>query len=1350
MIVWLTLSELMLKRIRSAGHKDLGCLYKRVLPIEIEVQDVRGEEIEASFNRIGRLRLIQCLTIKGSMAISKDGPPMNDSTITATCKARMFSGVRVRTCCMMIVLMLMGTFSFAQQTNRGQVLGNVTDISGGAVPSATVKLINVERGDVTPATTNKRGEYLFPSVAIGSYKLEISKDGYSTVTEDSINVDADQNVRVDSVLSPASATGITVEVQANANTVDTQSATIGVLIDDRMVHNLPVEGGNVVQLAALLPGVSNVSAPTTFTDDTAGPTYNVSGSRSTQNLFLLDGSLWNNLYTNSGLNFPPIEALQEVSVLLNNFKAQYGRNTGSVFNALTKSGSNTLHGSAYDYFQNASLNATDYFLGQIGQFAQGVLSNSPVSSMTLQQLQTTQSELSWLHPTKDVFNEYGGTVGGPIKRDKLFYFAAYQGLRYYTDNDQIGYYGFSNQNRGLASDGDTPLSCSATGSAPSGNHILASAGANYCMDFSDLVGLAYLPPATTGYPDGAVDNPLSSAITAVSQSQTISELNLAYTQAGNKLAPGTNSPCVQILLAALSINSKYTDNSLPTICINPVMGGMGGINGLTGVNGGLIGRYMPLPNLSSGNPYTHIARTAAQAPWPQLSDLGLLRVDYISSRNQIDARYYQADTSSSITANTTGVASYELDNQASIAQYGDIGDKWTVRPTMLNELRLAYKRYFFHYQPADSTQLSDFGANFPNYNTYPSLPALPNMGATNQQLYYTVNEDIEAVDNLSWMHGNHSFMFGVDAFRMQYENINESAPYFNFGTSFTFIQQSDELLGLVYNETFANSLNRAGIQHDYFYAQDDWRAAPRLTLSIGLRYELPLRYFQPDNQNTTFIPYYQSQIFPNAVPDLAFVGDPGIRRALIKNEYEDIAPRFGLAYDVTGKGRTVFRTGFGMFYEATNALTIGVGEPFHYQATYNYPTGGISQPLLGEPAIVPNWNGTNPQFSLPFSIFYPDKNYRGAYTMAYNIGFQQSIAKQGLLEMNYVLRLGRHQSLPLDRNPAIYACSGAYYQINPTLYCPSTGQTTNSSYQSRVVYPGFNYGGQGVVDYMSIGTSNYNGLQIHYKQSATRKLTIQATFAYAKSMDEFSSGTSTKNAVPQVYNLASEYGPSDYDVKLSTGIAWTFAPVKFTHGNRVAQAIFSGWTQGGYYNAQTGQPFSILAGIDGAYTDEPNQRAILNPSYGSNGTLPGNRHRADKINAWFDNSLPSTNGRVGWDCIGSNKCGIANDPHYSNDVNGGFYSNQSRNDVRGPAFIMLNVNVGRTFRINRISKTSQLAIRMEAINALNEPNLATPNHQMPGSSGVNTFGEITQTTGPNNNTRGNNARRIQIFAKYSF
>ena len=1166
--------------------------------------------------------------------------------------------------CLMVLTLLFCTQARAQLQNTGDVLGNITDGTGSAVTTATVTLTSVEQGTATTQTANGRGEYLFSSVAVGHYTITIKAPGFGTVKANGIVVDADKNVRFDSVLKPKTDEA-TVTVNASDNTVDTQSATVGVLIDNTLVHDLPIDGNNVVELAALLPGVSGVNAPTTFTSDTAGPTYNVSGSRSTQNLFLLDGTLWNNLYTNSGLNFPPPEALQEVSVLLNNFKAQYGRNVGSVFNAITKSGTNTFHGVMYDYLQNTALNAQDYF--------------NKV-------------------PTKYIMNQFGATLGGPVMRDKLFFFMSYQGLRLAESANALTTIGFSSADRGLDANGN-PTPCSSSGYFAGNN----------CVNLSDLEGPAYV--GNPAYANGSLHNPLSTANTATSPQAAITVLNAAYTQAGNTLAPGANSPCVTLLQSALLVDTKYIKDELPTQCINPVVFA-------------LLQKYVPLPNRQSASPGV-IAQTFSTAPWPQRADGGLLRFDFNRGSHTVDARYYQTVTSDLIARSSTNLATYEEDADLGGIHFGDIGDTWVIRPTMLNVLRIAYKRYNYSYAPTDGTTLSDLGAAFPTYNSVSVLPTFPGLGATSQAISSTVNEDIEGTDTLTWSRGNHNFQFGVNALRLQYENVAESAPSFSFSGTYTFATQADELLGFAYSETFANSLNRSGIQHDYyFYAQDDWRTTRRLTLNLGLRYELPLRYFQPHDQNTTFVPGYQSVIFPNAVPDLAFANDPGIPRALIKNEYKDLAPRFGFAYDVFGNGKTAIRGGFGLFYDATNALTIGVGEPYHYTATYNFPNGGVSQPLLGEPAIVPNYNGTNPQFSYPFSIFFPDKNYRGAYSEAINIGIQQSIMRHGVLEANYVLRLGRHQALPLDKNPAIYDCSGPYYNINPSLYCPAVAQDTATSLTQRVRYPGFNYGGQGVVDYQSIGTSNYNGLQVLYRQSAAHGLTVTATFSYAKSMDESSTSTSTSSAVPQVDNLSSEYGPSDYDVKLTTGIGCAFAPVKFHYGPRAVQAILSGWTQSGIYNAQTGKPFSVTLTTDAAYTDEvgSKQRAQLIP--GMKGTLDSGRHRADKIAEWFNTAA--------WTI-----------------PTGGTFSNQSRNGLRGPAFIQLNLSAGRVFKLP-IARTTRLAFRADAINALNVPNLANPNSSLPSSSGTDLEGQVLHTAGLNPNTLGNYARRIQFSLKLSF
>ncbi len=234
--------------------------------------------------------------------------------------------------------------ALGQAQNTGTVSGNVKDGQAKVVVGAEIVLFNLATNAKRVEKSNAEGEYLFSDISIGEYILTVTAPGFGTTEIDGVNVDADANVRSDVQLRPATVNQ-EVNVVSQGSTLDTRSATLGTLIDRNEVENLPVDGNNVVSLTALLPGVSNVNAPTTFTSDTGGPTFNISGSRNNQNLFLLDGQLWNNLFYNTGLNFPPGQTLQEISILLNNYKAQYGRNVGSIMNVLTRQGTNTIHGS---------------------------------------------------------------------------------------------------------------------------------------------------------------------------------------------------------------------------------------------------------------------------------------------------------------------------------------------------------------------------------------------------------------------------------------------------------------------------------------------------------------------------------------------------------------------------------------------------------------------------------------------------------------------------------------------------------------------------------------------------------------------------------------------------------------------------------------------------------------------------------------------------------------------------------------------------------------------------------------------------------------------------------------------
>ena len=221
-------------------------------------------------------------------------------------------------------LLLSARTAHGQAQNTGTVGGNVVDSTHSVIPSATVTLTSEDRGNVYTVTSNAAGEFTFNDIPTGSYTLQATANGFSTFVSHHVVLDSDTRLRIDATLAPG-ATSEHVDVNADALAVDTQSATIGVVLDNALVENLPIDGNNVVAMAALLPGVTDVNAPTTFTDENGGATFVVNGGRSNSNLFLFDGLMWNNLYLNTGINYPNHAVLQEISVQLNNYSAQYGR-----------------------------------------------------------------------------------------------------------------------------------------------------------------------------------------------------------------------------------------------------------------------------------------------------------------------------------------------------------------------------------------------------------------------------------------------------------------------------------------------------------------------------------------------------------------------------------------------------------------------------------------------------------------------------------------------------------------------------------------------------------------------------------------------------------------------------------------------------------------------------------------------------------------------------------------------------------------------------------------------------------------------------------------------------------------
>jgi hypothetical protein len=1193
-------------------------------------------------------------------------------------KMRLKAGQLLQCLVAVMTLVLPGAHAWSQAQNTGTIAGNITDAQGAAVVNGTVTLTSIDTAQVSTVKPNAKGEYLFTDVKIGNYILKVTAPTFETFEVDLLTVDADQNVRQDAKLKTGAASD-TVTVQADSTIIDTRSATIGTVIDKNLVENMPIDGENIVSLAALLPGVSNVNAPTTFTSDTGGPTYSVSGSRGNQNLFLLDGSIWNNAFYNTGLNYPPRLALSEVSVLLNNFKAQYGRNSGSVFNAITRQGSNLIHGNMWEYYQTSAFDAKDYITAQLPHLVE---------------------------------NQFGATMGGPIKRNKVFFFLSYQDLRLAgqvvaTDPTQ------TYQQFGLISPG-VPNPCSSTG------QFAGMTCANFSQDFH-FVGSAGCPTSGT-QPSGlscvtpatAIKNPL------VTTSSNVNELNAAWTQAGNS---GT-SPCAT-LLKSLGGAEYILTPELPTICFNPVS-----------VN--FINKYIPFATTQTSAQQLQAITVANQ---PRNDQEGLARVDFNLGRHTVDARIYITNvndfTSNSInTATDQGIANYEQTFNSAGVYFSSIGDTWVLRPNILNVARVGYKRYAYHIMPSDPTTWNSLGASLNVPQTVPSLPQIEatdrfTVGSANSGWSYTLTSNYEVDDNLSITKGNHNIQTGVQFLGIDYIHRFDEVPIIQSEQQQTEDEMGDFLLGLTYSQTFGNFTNLAARQHDlYLYLQDDWRATSRLTLNLGMRYELPFSWQEADGQGLRFNPGYQSVVFANAPSSVCYQGDPGCA-VTPPTRVDNWGPRLGIVYDVFGNGATSIRGGFGIFYNSINANSVGIGQPYHYTATYAEPTipGGFSVPLLGYPAIPASYNKSNPQFVTPFSVAYADPHNVTPYTMSTNLGIQQRVARSATLEVNYVGKFSRHDLILYDQNPAIVDCSGGYYQANPSLYClvGASSSAGTATYTQRVKYPGFNYGGQGIVDYATIGASNYNGLQVIYTQRALKNINVFTSYTYSRSLDEGSEGTTQSAHVPDIAaGLKSQYGPSDFNATQIFNLGWVVKFPSTKRGTKFTQALVNDWTFNGIYNARTGNPINVTLAGDVSFTDDRPQRPNLKPGVSPN--LPSNRHRSCpgvttpypcKVQEWF------------------NTAAFVN-PTY------GTFGNVTRNSLVGPGYINLNADLIKRFELPGEGKN--LELRLDGFNVFNTPNLANPGASLASSSSANqNFGIITATVGTNG-VVGSNGRRVQIGA----
>ncbi len=1049
---------------------------------------------------------------------------------------------------LVIATLLLPALLPAQDT--GSLYGTVTDPAGAVVPNAQVTAVSAERGNTRTATSNDRGEWVLTAVPIGTYTVRVSVAGFKAFEQTGIALAAEQNVRVDAALQVGSATEA-ITVVAETPLTDARTSTLSGTIEEKTVTDMPLDGRNIFDLMSLMPGVSTINDPQTFTNDRQGPTFTTSGSRPGQNSMLFDGGSFNALFRNSGLNYPPPDSVQQIRVVTSNYTAEFGRNSGTVMNVITKSGTNSLHGAGWEYLRDSAFNARSFFSKTVNKLVQ---------------------------------NQYGGNLGGPVIKNKLFLFGSYQGLKVRSS---------------ALSSSAKPLTSS----------------------------------ESSGVFSGTIKDPLT-----------------------GQPFPGNTIPASRFDPVAVKINQL----------ISPA----------NSANGFLAATYFA----------------------PQNDDQGLLRGDYYLGRHAIDARYNQVASRANAAAGN--VPGYEYEETDAYVHTISIGDTLPISANLLNVARLAYNRFSTGVSILTPYSLHSLGSTLPEFG--PPTPSEINVssrfdvGNTSAAPAATTNDTRDLTETLTWIRGSHSFKFGAEYLRGQYLNRTwfQSQGGFTFSGIFTGNSAADFLLGLAQNLSISSpALEQGGIQNNFYgFAQDDWRVSRRLTLNLGLRYELPMPWYQPNNYWGSFSPGEQSRVYPNAPTGLVFPGDPGFGRGLIHADMNNFAPRIGFAYDATGSGKTIIRGGFGVFYDAITANIIQNGtQPFRYSYTINAPYS-LSDPLRGYGTIPATLNLKNPVFTLnpPPQLTFPSPTMRTPYTMQYNVTVQRQFFGNTVLEAAYVGKLGRKLLDDISANPAIYA-PGA----------------TVANENSRVIYPGFG----NLTTMGTFANSEYNALQVRVVKRYSRSFTLQGTYSYSKSLDDFSGGTGASvtdtAATPNPFDLHSMWGPSDFYSKHIASVAGIWDMPKLLRQNAFIRETAGGWNLAVRFTAHSGLPINVVTGADNALSGTPQQRpnVIGDPNLGTNRPL------AEQLAQWFNPAVF-----------------VAPAP--------GTYGDLGRNALIGPGMQTTNAALLKNFPFSH-REGVYFQFRAEAFSVFNTPIFKNPGNTM-GSS----LGKITSTSGGD--------RHLQLALKLIF
>ena len=1104
-----------------------------------------------------------------------------------------------------LVLGVSGGELWAQAT--AQIAGTVKDQTGAVLPGVEVTATQNETGISRMSVTNETGSYVLANLPIGTYRLSAALPGFKTYTQTGIVLDVNASPAINPVLEVGQVAE-QVEVQANAALVDTRTSGVGQVMENTRLLDLPLNGRAMIDLVSII-GATN---PAPILDGSGGRdpftkgNVSVAGGLNTGLNTTLDGAYHNNPYTNGYMSMPFPDALQEFKVETGATGAQNGLKSSGTISLVTKSGTNDIHGNAFEFVRNGIFNARNSFANRRDTIKR---------------------------------NQFGGTIGGPIEKNKLFFFAGYQGTTFRQDPSEI--IGFVPTAAMLAGD--------------------------FTAEASALCNSKGQVTLKAPFVSNRVDPKLFSAPAVLLSSKL----------------PVSSNPCGKVIFG---MPRPENDNTLITR-----------IDYQRSANHSIFGRYL-LDTASVTPPFdvTHVllSNPTSAATGNHGRDQGLTLGDtYLIGSNIVNAFRF--------TANRIFAGKFSPNYNNAGAGPADIGIK-------------AYA-----YEPHN-----------PSYTITGAFMTGYNGAGPSSMAIFAVNDDISIV------RGNHQLAFGGQVADWQVNSYSDQLTKmsFTFNGQTTGLGIADFLLGNASSMTYGTNSDQNKGQH-YFalYGNDSFKLNQRLTLNYGLRWE---PFFPMVNYDGSAIHFdynafnkgIKTARFNNAPPGVAFNGDPGFPGlAGMSRHWKNLSPRVGLAWDVTGDGKTSIRTSFGTFYDFASAQFyqgLTTGAPFTPRINRtnvdfatpwaDYP-GGDPFPLAhgrGTPVNSP-WQQASPINDLEFNT----PNMR---VTQYNLSLQKQVGTEWLVSANYIGTAGRHIWSLQQINPAVFLglepCT-----LNGVPY-PACSATNNTDQRRVTALTNPQYGPLlGFISRIdSGGTSSYNGMILSVQRRAARGLTVTANYTYSHcisdpwdaSTNSGVGGTGWLNPNVRHFSRGNCFTAATDRRQIINFSAVALTP-RFS--NTAFRFVGSGWTFSPIVRILTGDQMTITTNQDRALTGI--MAAGTTPTYACGTAINGQR-----VNQILRN--PYGNKTV------------------SNYLNPGAFvlpamgtlGNVGVASVAGPGYWQFDLAVSRTFQLR---EAQRIEFRAESFNLPNAVRLNDPDTTL----NSNTFGQVLSSMDP---------RIMQFALKYFF